>query len=41
VEAGTSSWFARSGLDHVVDYTHEDFTESGQRWDFAFQLAGT
>ena len=29
------------GADHVVDHTREDFTESGQRWDFAFQLAGT
>ena len=29
------------GADRVVDYTREDFAESGQRYDFAFQLAGT
>ena len=29
------------GADHVVDYTREDFTQGGQRYDLIFQLAGT
>jgi NADPH:quinone reductase-like Zn-dependent oxidoreductase len=29
------------GADHVVDYTREDFTKGGQRYDVIFQLAGT
>ncbi|MBM2824148.1 MAG: adh 1, partial [Thermoleophilia bacterium] len=29
------------GADHVIDYTHEDFTRSDQRYDLMLDVAGS
>jgi NADPH:quinone reductase-like Zn-dependent oxidoreductase len=29
------------GAEQVIDYTNEDFTQSGQKYELIFQLAGT
>jgi NADPH:quinone reductase-like Zn-dependent oxidoreductase len=29
------------GADHVIDYTQEDFTDGGQRFDLIFETAGS
>ena len=29
------------GADHVIDYTQDDFTQGGRRYDLVFELAGS
>jgi NADPH:quinone reductase-like Zn-dependent oxidoreductase len=39
--SGRNAELVRSlGADHVIDYTQEDFTHGGARYDLVFQLAG-
>jgi NADPH:quinone reductase-like Zn-dependent oxidoreductase len=39
--AGKLDMVRSIGADHVVDYTQEDFTRSGRKYDLILQLAGT
>jgi NADPH:quinone reductase-like Zn-dependent oxidoreductase len=39
--AGKADLVRSLGADHVVDYTREDVTRGGRRYDLIFQLAGT
>ena len=34
------TWLRSIGADHVIDYTKEDFTQNGQRYDLIFAANG-
>jgi NADPH:quinone reductase-like Zn-dependent oxidoreductase len=35
------TWFCTAGAVHVIDYTEDDFTRNGQRYDLILDIAVT